>query len=93
MILSQSINGDREFRWQSLAACQGMAMPQNDRLAVEDFFYDTYEREPEARDATKEICRRCPVKENCLRAGIENKETGVWGGVYLKDGDIDAELN
>ncbi|MEY3311024.1 MAG: hypothetical protein RL348_352, partial [Bacteroidota bacterium] len=25
--------------------------------------------------------------------GVSNKEWGVWGGVYLKDGTIDKEFN
>lgn len=87
MILGRSINGNAEFHWQDLAACIGMAQPRVNGKVV-DYFFDTYEEQPESRDATVALCRSCPVRENCLIEGLEKKVTGVWGGEYLEDGTI-----
>ena len=35
----------------------------------------------------------CPVAKDCLLAGVENSEYGVWGGVYLSLGKIDKTRN
>lgn len=29
------------------------------------------------------VCARCPVREQCLEAGVSGGEQGVWGGQYL----------
>ena len=88
LILAQVRNGDRNFDWKDLAACAGMAQPRRPDGKAIDYFYDTYEDEPETRDSTKRICRACPVRENCLIEGISGGETGVWGGEYLENGSI-----
>lgn len=62
-----------------------------------DDFYDKYEAsvksdQEEAQEIDK-LCQICPVRRLCLATGVSNKEWGVWGGVYLKDGKIDREFN
>jgi hypothetical protein len=43
----------------------------------EHFFSDVAEEVAEAKD----ICSFCPVKKQCLKAALNNKEVwGVWGG-------------
>lgn len=45
------------------------------------------ERHAAAREAVA-ICAACPLLDACLRAGIEGKETGVWGGQLLDGGKV-----
>lgn len=33
----------------------------------------------------KEMCASCPVIKQCLRAALENNETGVWGGTTTNE--------
>jgi hypothetical protein len=66
-----------EGNWQDYALCQGLPT---------DCFFKFYEDDPDIRPVIKSICALCPVRVECLTAGKENNETGVWGGVYLVDG-------
>jgi hypothetical protein len=66
--------------WQNDAKCFGMDT---------DFFYDKYEEDSDLAACIDELCQGCPVRRECFSHGINNKEWGVWGGVYLKEGSID----
>lgn len=33
----------------------------------------------------KKVCRRCPVREQCLALALESREWGVWGGTTERD--------
>jgi hypothetical protein len=35
----------------------------------------------------------CPVRNICFASGVSGKETGVWGGIYIEQGDISREFN
>lgn len=74
----------KKHLWKDASACLGMEL--ND-------FFDNYEQEPEARADIDSICKACPVRRICFANGISNKETGVWGGVYLDQGNISREFN
>lgn len=39
----------------------------------------------ESPDGAKEVCRGCPVVEECLRYALANHEFGVWGGTTERD--------
>lgn len=32
------------------------------------------------------LCEACTVADDCLTFGVENRETGVWGGVLIERG-------
>lgn len=32
------------------------------------------------------FCQECPVIYECFDAGIDQKETGIWGGVLMQQG-------
>jgi len=70
--------------WKDEAACLGMET---------DDFFDNYEEQPEIRAEIDSICKACPVRRICFANGISGKNTGVWGGVYLEQGDISREFN
>jgi WhiB family redox-sensing transcriptional regulator len=59
--------------WEDYAACQGSDgewwYPISDTLTADNL-------------AALEICGRCPVREQCLAAGLErSKGYGIWGGM------------
>lgn len=58
-----------------------------------NLFFDKYEEELTIRPAIDRMCSRCPVRKVCFAFGISSKETGVWGGVYLENGEISTEFN
>ena len=72
------------IEWQDLGLCQGT--PTNN-------FYDEYEANPRLAATIDQMCLSCPVMKQCLVAGMENKEYGVWGGVFLTNGEQDANKN
>lgn len=70
--------------WKDDAACLGMEV---------DLFFDIYEENEDRREEVDSICQECPVRKICFANGISGKEWGVWGGVYLQDGEISREFN
>ena len=59
-----------ELDWQRGAACAG---------ARRDLFFPNEDElvNPEAL----KICRRCPIKEDCLEWALTHEERGIWGGL------------
>lgn len=86
---------DTDLSWYHLAVCQGMNDPQPDSDAHQhkDYFYEEYEADPVVAQVMDSICFSCPVRASCLREGIENKEWGLWGGVFLMNGKMDESRN
>jgi WhiB family redox-sensing transcriptional regulator len=70
------VNPDQAAEWEERALCRN----------VEDqsiFFPEHGNRSPAK---AKAICRRCPVKAECLSAAFENDERfGIWGGMTEKE--------
>lgn len=58
-----------------------------------NFFFDKYEENLQLRPAIDKLCNDCPVVKKCFAIGISQKEWGVWGGVYLENGEISREFN
>lgn len=76
-------------QWYHLAACKNMDI---------NWFYDKYEDKKEDPNRihakqVDEICLGCPVISHCLQEGIDKKQVGVWGGIYLNLGRIDKDMN
>lgn len=64
--------------WRKDAECVKQGIP------VEVFIHDPELPDHEVRvAAAKEVCRECPVRADCFLAGVNNNETGVWGGAWL----------
>jgi hypothetical protein len=83
-ILSNLGVDEEDFDWYDLAVCRGMDT---------NLFYDKYEADPNIAKNIDEACLSCPVIAVCYKAGQENDEYGVWGGVYLTSGSIDKSKN
>jgi WhiB family redox-sensing transcriptional regulator len=72
------VTSEWDMGWQYRAACRGED--------AEMFFAPNYferKEEKEAREAqAKNICARCPVREECLEYALRNREPhGIWGGL------------
>lgn len=68
-----------------------------DKASCIDFdtnlFFDKYEEDETLRPAIESICEECPVRRQCFAVGVSQKETGVWGGIYLENGSISREFS
>jgi hypothetical protein len=70
--------------WKDEARCVGLDT---------NLFFDKYEDDKSMSTTIDKLCMACPVRKKCFAVGVSNKEWGVYGGVYLKDGNIDREHN
>ena len=75
---------EEDLDWMHLAVCRGMDT---------NLFYDKYENDSKIAKNIDEACMSCPVSKMCFESGTNNKEYGVWGGVYLSSGEIDKSKN
>ncbi|MGW0698557.1 WhiB family transcriptional regulator [Streptomyces sp. NPDC002867] len=63
------------LNWREYAAC---------RNEDPDLFFPIGTGAPALvqAEAAKQVCARCPVREQCLKWALENnQESGVWGGL------------
>ena len=58
-----------------------------------NLFFEKYEDDELLRPAIDALCSLCPVRKECFSVGITGKEWGVWGGVYLENGEISKEFS
>lgn len=58
-----------------------------------NIFFEKYEDDLLLRPAIDKLCSECPVMKECFSIGITQKEWGVWGGIYLEQGEISREFN
>jgi hypothetical protein len=70
--------------WKDQASCRNYDT---------NFFFDKYEENASLRPAIDQLCNTCPVVRQCFAIGISQKEWGVWGGVYLENGEISREFS
>jgi hypothetical protein len=73
-----------DLDWYHLAVCNGIDT---------NLFYDKYEADINIAKSIDEACLACPVIKMCYKAGVEQNEYGVWGGVYLSSGSPDRARN
>ena len=79
------MSGSLDLSWQKDSAC-GQQVNEDFR----DFFFSS---EPAEKYQAKNLCFSCPVRKECFSVGISGKEWGVWGGVYLENGEISKEFS
>ena len=73
-----------DLEWQDLAMCKGAPLEEH---------YEKYESDPRTAKQVDQRCFSCIVRTQCLAAGVENNEYGVWGGVFLTAGRADENKN
>lgn len=73
-----------DFTWDQLASCQNMEV---------NWFYDDYENDAILAVNAEKLCYNCPVIRACAEAAMDNKEEGLWGGVYWSNGKVDKVRN
>lgn len=66
------------------AACRGEPI-QN--------YFELYEEDKEVAAETDDLCFDCPVREQCLKKGVETSGTGVFGATYLVLGKYSKTRN
>lgn len=64
--------------WRDFALCQS-------GVPVEHFF-DTYKDDEAVAKAVDAMCISCPVFQQCNEEAMQNKEYGVWAGIFRKNG-------
>lgn len=77
------------IEWQLLALCDGVEFEGHPN----DPFFEAYETNEQVAKSTDQICLHCPVMKQCFQFASDQKETGVWGGVYLDRGKVDKAKN
>lgn len=87
-----------DFQWYHLAACANLMESIRKRVPKgqahnHDPFYDAYESDQQVAMQTDEMCLSCPVIKWCYLEGVNGKEKGVWGGIYLDLGRVDETYN
>jgi len=70
--------------WKDQASCKDYDI---------NLFFDKYEEDLALRPAIDSVCSQCPVVRQCFAIGVSQKETGVWGGIYLDRGKISREFS
>jgi len=58
-----------------------------------NLFFDNYEDNETLRESIDTLCKSCPVQKVCFANGVSGKEWGVWGGIYLENGEISREFS
>ena len=58
-----------------------------------NLFFDHYEDNELVRVSIDALCKSCPVQKTCFANGVSGKEWGVWGGIYLENGEISREFS
>lgn len=85
---------DENVTWQELGSCSGMAQSALESgEEYSDLFFDEYENDPVMAEQADNLCVTCPVAKQCGAFGRSTKSWGVWGGVYLKEGRVEASRN
>ena len=74
----------QDVKWYHLSACSGTTI---------NWFYDDYESDKDLANQVDSMCLHCPVIKQCYREGVNNKEKGTWGGIFLDLGRVDKNAN
>jgi Transcription factor WhiB len=74
----------QQHLWKDTAACLGIDT---------NTFFEKYEDSVDSRSIVDSLCKACPVSNKCFAVGVTGKEWGVWGGIYLEEGEISKEFN
>ena len=57
-------------------------------------FFEQYEEgSVEFKNNMDQFCLNCPMIKTCFAVGVSGKEYGLWGGIYLEEGEPSKEFN
>jgi hypothetical protein len=85
---------ESDLDWTDLAICRGLPREKDENgNPLPDPFYEKYESDEEHAKVIDAMCLSCPVMAQCLEAGMDNGESGTWGGIYLTAGRPDDVRN
>jgi hypothetical protein len=73
-----------KFKWKDNAACLDYDT---------NLFFEKYEDDELLRPAIDQLCSSCSVRKECFSNGVSGKEWGIWGGVYLENGELSKEFS
>jgi hypothetical protein len=90
-LLAQFGVDEDDFEWVQLGSCYNINT-KHDKEHL-NLFFDDYEDDAIIAIQVDEMCLGCPVAAMCYDYGVETKSHGVWGGIYLRDGNIDKPKN
>ena len=74
----------KQHLWKDTGACFDMDT---------NLFFDKYEDDELVRPIIDNLCQACPMQKTCFANGVSGKEWGVWGGIYLENGEISREFS
>lgn len=74
----------KQYLWKDEALCLGLDT---------NLYFDKYEDDLDVRPIVDEMCLKCPVAKVCFANGVSGKEWGIWGGIYLENGEISREFS
>lgn len=74
----------QDVKWYHLSACKNMSI---------NWFYDDYENDKVIANTADQVCLNCPVIKQCYKEGVEMKEYGVRGGIFMNLGRVDKQIN
>lgn len=97
-ILKQLGLSEETVHWHDLASCKNIVevFEEDGVKKIFDPMFDTYENSSypfNIRMAVDNMCISCPVQAVCYEYGVDNDQSGVWGGVYLSGGKHDRTRN
>jgi hypothetical protein len=90
-LLAQFGVDEDDFEWHELGSCYNLNTPGN--MEHKNLFFEDYEDDAVIAAQVDQMCLGCPVATMCYDYGVQSKSSGAWGGIYLKDGNIDKPRN
>ena len=75
----------KRHKWKDEGLCVGYET---------SLFFEKYEEgSMEDKKNMDRFCLNCTVLKTCFAVGVSGKEYGLWGGVYLEEGEPSKEFN
>jgi hypothetical protein len=75
----------KDHKWKDSALCLGQPT---------SVFFEQYEEGSlDYKNGIDQFCLNCPVLKKCFAVGVSGKEYGLWGGIYLEEGEPSKEFN
>jgi Transcription factor WhiB len=73
-----------ELHWMQLSACHNVPFV---------LFFEEYEKDKAIAENVDQLCLRCPAIKECYEYGMKTRSTGVFGGFFLLNGEVNKARN